>query len=203
MRAAQMSPGLVSSVVEVLSDEEGYEAFGRQARSCRYCAEPVRLTGQARTVDRATGEVVESFRSAALPGRELLKPCGTRRATRCPSCAEVYQGDARVLVRAGLVGGKGVEASVATRPTVFATLTGPSFGAVHRRPSGGDPCQARGAGRCAHGEKLSCLAHHREDDPLLGQALCDSCYDFEAAVLFNARLSELWRRTAIYAHREC
>ena len=203
MRAAQMGRGLVSSVVvEVLSDEEGYEAFRQQARSCRHCAEPVRLTGQARTVDRATGEVVESFRSAALPGRELLKPCGTRRATRCPSCAEVYQGDARALVRAGLVGGKGVEASVATRPTVFATLTGPSFGAVHRRPGGGGPCQARGAGRCPHGGKLSCLAHHREDDPALGRALCDSCYGFEGAVLFNARLSELWRRTVIYTHRE-
>ncbi|MGC8628183.1 MAG: replication initiator [Acidimicrobiales bacterium] len=202
MRAAEISPELVPSVVEVLSDEEGYEVFRHRARSCRYCAEPVRLAGGARTVERATGEVVESFTSAALPGGELLKPCGTRRATRCPACAAVYQGDARALVRAGLVGGKGVESSVATRPMVFATLTGPSFGAVHRRPAGGGPCQARGPGRCPHGGKLSCLAHHREDDPALGQALCSSCYDFEGAVLWNARLSELWRRTVIYTSRE-
>ncbi len=202
MRAAGIGPGLASSLVELFSDEEGYEAFGRRARSCRYCAEPVRLTGEARTVDRATGEVVESFRSAALRGGELLKPCGTRRATRCPSCAEVYQGDARALVRTGLVGGKGVEASVASRPAVFATLTGPSFGAVHRRPGAGGPCQARGPGRCPHGQKLSCLVHHMEDDPALGQALCLSCYDFEGAVLWNARLSELWRRTVIYTGRE-
>jgi len=198
----ELVPSLVPSLLQVLSDEEAYEGFEYQARSCGYCAEPVRLAGETRTVERATGEVVESFTSRGLPGGELLKACGSRRATRCPSCAEVYQGDARALVRAGLVGGKGVDASVATRPMVFATLTGPSFGTVHRRPGGGGPCQTKGPGRCPHGRRLSCLAHHGEDDPALGQALCPSCYDFEGAVLWNARLSELWRRTVIYTRRE-
>jgi hypothetical protein len=36
---------------------------------------------------------------------------------------------------------------------------------------------------------------------MLGQALCPDCYDYEAAVLFNAGVSELWRRTTIYALR--
>jgi hypothetical protein len=35
----------------------------------------------------------------------------------------------------------------------------------------------------------------------VGQALCPDCYDYEGAVLFNAGVSELWRRTTIYALR--
>lgn len=84
---------------------------------------------------------------------------------------------------------------------VFATLTAPSFGTVHRRPGAGGPCQARGPRRCAHGRSVSCLVHHEAADPVLGEAICPSCYDYEQAVLFNASLSELWRRTTIYARR--
>ncbi len=42
---------------------------------------------------------------------------------------------------------------------------------------------------------------HGEADEALGQALCPDCYDYEGAVLFNAGVSELWRRTTIYALR--
>ena len=57
--------------------------------------------------------------------------CKTRRASRCPPCAEVYSADTYQLIRAGLSGGKGVPGSVATHPCVFTTLTAPSFGPVH------------------------------------------------------------------------
>ena len=60
--------------------------------------------------------------------------CGNRRETVCPACSAVYKRDARQLVRAGLVGGKGVPESVAAHPCVFATLTAPSFGPVHCPP---------------------------------------------------------------------
>jgi hypothetical protein len=48
---------------------------------------------------------------------------------------------------------------------------------------------------------LRCRKRHADGDPVLGQALCAECYDYRAAVLFNASVSELWRRTAIYALR--
>jgi hypothetical protein len=48
---------------------------------------------------------------------------------------------------------------------------------------------------------LRCRKLHTDDDAVLGEALCVRCYDYEAAVLFNASVSELWRRTAIYALR--
>jgi hypothetical protein len=153
------------------------------------------------TVDEATGEVVELFSTEHLPRGELMKPCGTRRATRCPACAAIYKGDARALVHAGMAGGEGVPVSVASRPMIFATLTAPSFGSVHRESASGGPCHARGPGRCQHGRLRSCVARHRSDDPVVGEAICPACYDWEGAVLFNSSLSDLFRRTSIYARR--
>jgi hypothetical protein len=199
---AALDAPLLAGVVALVADEEAYERLRAAGRSCHFCAEPVRLTGRSVSVDAETGEILESFSSATQPSGELLKPCGTRRASRCAACAEVYKGDARQLVRAGLLGGKGVDASVSSHPTVFATLTAPSFGTVHRRPNSGGPCQAKGAGRCPHGRPLFCLTHHDEHDAILGEALCRECYDYDQAVLFNATVSELWRRTTIYAKRQ-
>lgn len=199
---AGLDTQLLAGIVAIAGDGDAYEQLRAAGRSCRFCAEPVRLTGSSVSVDAATGEVLESFSSGAQPNGELLKPCGTRRASRCAACAEVYKGDARQLVRAGLVGGKGVDASVASHPTVFATLTAPSFGTVHRHPNGGGPCQAKRPGRCRHGRPLFCLVHHGEHDATVGEALCAECYDYERAVLFNATVSELWRRTTIYAKRQ-
>ncbi|MDA8039772.1 MAG: replication initiation protein [Actinomycetota bacterium] len=196
-----VAPEVVAGIDALAADEQAEAALEAAARACRHCSEPVRLLGRSTTVDGETGEILESFSSADTPGGEVLKACGTRRASRCPACAATYQGDARQLVRAGITGGKGVEESVASHPMVFATLTAPSFGAVHRRPGAGGPCQARGPGRCQHGRSRSCLAHHGEHEGVLGAPLCPDCYDSVGAVLFNAQLSELWRRTVIYTRR--
>ncbi len=91
---------------------------------------------------------------------------------------------------------------------VFATLTAPSFGPVHsRRTRGGRllPCRPRrdaNARRCPHGRDISCPLRHPEDDPWLGRPLCADCYDYPAAVLFNAYAPELWRRFTIYLARQ-
>ena len=111
----------------------------------------------------------------------------------------LYRGDAFALVAAGLRGGKGVPETIGDHPAVLLTLTAPSFGAVHRRRPDGT-CHPSGI-RCEHGRALVCGLRHRESDPALGQALCPHCYDYEGAVLFNAGVSELWRRTTIYAVR--
>ena len=42
----------------------------------------------------------------------LLKACGTRRESRCPSCAATYRADAYQLLAAGLKGGKGVPETI-------------------------------------------------------------------------------------------
>ena len=76
---------LVADIVALAADPAALEAFEPAGRSCRWCAEPVRLTGRSVTVDQGTGEVLESFSTDKRNGRELYKACGTRRATRCPS----------------------------------------------------------------------------------------------------------------------
>ena len=92
-------------------------------------------------------------------------------------------------------------------PCVFATLTAPSFGPVHSRRMRGKtilPCRPRRdahARRCPHGHDISCPTRHVEDDPRLGQPLCFDCYDYEAAVLFNAYAGDLWRRFTTYLPR--
>ena len=50
------------------------------------------------------------------PDGILRLACKTRRASRCPSCAEIYRADTYQLIRAGLGGGKGVPATVAQPP---------------------------------------------------------------------------------------
>ena len=160
------------------------------------CRRPLRLEGKVTRIEGTTRTV--TFDTRALPDKVLLKACGSRRETLCPPCSSVYRADAFQLVAAGLRGGKGVDESVADHPAVLVTLTAPSFGAVHRRGKDGR-CHPRGR-RCRHGV-FTCAKHHGENDRILGQALCASCYDYEGAVLFNLSVSELWRRTSIYILR--
>jgi len=95
------------------------------------CLQPVLLRGRADYIDGGTGELLHRYTTVHEPGGVLPIACKTRRASRCPPCAEVYRADTYQLIRAGLTGGKGVPAAVADHPCVFVTLTAPSFGPVH------------------------------------------------------------------------
>ena len=90
-------------VIETVANERAFSTLRRQGEQCGWCAHPIRLTGYSMTVDSSTGEVLSRFSTAEQPGGVLLKACGTRRASRCGSCARLYASDARQLVRAGLV----------------------------------------------------------------------------------------------------
>jgi hypothetical protein len=124
-------------------DPASYARWRRQVRAAGYCQRPVRLLGGVDHIDTQTGEAHTVFDSAGEPNGVLLKACGTRRAARCPPCAEVYRADAYQLLRAGLVGGKGVPQSISGHPRLFVTFTAPSFGPVHSSrvpyPLGGPP----------------------------------------------------------------
>jgi hypothetical protein len=171
------------------------------------CAHPVRLQGRVTAIDLPSGEARPVYDTASEPGGVLHVPCGNRRESVCPACSAIYKRDARQLVRAGLTGGKGVPESIAAHPCVFATLTAPSFGPVHSRRMRGAtvlPCRPRRDARvrvCPHGRDISCPRRHGEDDPRLGRALCPDCYDYQAAVLFNAYAGTLWRRFTTYLPR--
>lgn len=187
---------------------EGYFDWLEHVWAAAGCTQPVLLHGDVTTIDTRTGET--RIRSTDdMPDGLIYKACGNRRAHSCPSCAETYRRDAYQVIRAGLVGGKIVDATVALHPAVFATFTAPSFGPVHTRVVAhhtcsrrdqcacrAKPCRARrDITRCPHGVPLVCTRRHSGDDSGLGQPLCPECYDHAAHVMWNHHAGELWRRT--------
>jgi Replication initiator protein, pSAM2 len=206
MPLAQPNVGdIVDQLIARAADRDGFERWMRQVEHAGHCARPVRLVGQVDEVDQGTGEVRESFSTDDEPDGILLKACGNRRSSRCPSCSEVYRADAWQLIAAGLRGGKGLPESVTNHPRLFVTFTAPSFGPVHaRREQHGNPlpCRPRDPrARCAHGKPVGCWRRHEPGEDTLGTPLCAQCFDYEAAVLWNALAPELWRRTTIYLRR--
>ncbi|MFF0446015.1 replication initiator [Streptomyces sp. NPDC004609] len=174
-----------------LANLDDFDRVTDQVRHLRGCTSPVNLRGWTVTTDKATGTVVRSYRSEDEPSGRLLTACGNRRSTRCPACSRVYASDTYHLIKAGLSGGKNVAEAVRDHPRVFATLTAPSFGPVHNRPTTPD-----GTPRpCACGER------HTEDAPALGTPLNPATYDYTGAVLWNAHAGALWARFTIYLRR--
>jgi hypothetical protein len=198
-RVGELLPGVLGEVVDRAG--HGYDRWAELVAQAGYCHHPIRLAGRVEHADRATGEIRTVYDSDREPDGVLLKACGTRRESRCPSCAATYRADAYQLLAAGLKGGKGVPEGVAAHPRLFVTLTAPSFGRVHTHKAQGRlvlPCHPyRQGARCPHGARDGCWHRHEEDDPRLGEPLCAACYDAQAQVLWNALAPELWRRTTI------
>ncbi|KMS69712.1 replication initiation protein [Streptomyces viridochromogenes] len=185
---AGLDPATLADVLRVAGSAD-FDRWQEQIKRTGGCSDPIRLVGQTKTLDPATGTVLHAYSTTQEPGGMLRVACGNRRASRCPSCAWTYAGDTFHLIRAGLVGdpAKGTPHTIRDHPRVFATLTAPSFGPVHNRP-GTRPCR--------------CGARHREDDPVLGTPLDPESYDYAGAVLWNNHASDLWRYFTIYLRRE-
>ena len=83
-------------------------------------------SGSLQDLDRVEVPSAEGDTEMVRVDDPLHVACGNRRESVCPACSAVYKRDARQLVRAGLVGGKGVPETVAEHPCVFATFTAPS-----------------------------------------------------------------------------
>jgi len=202
-RVGELVPGVLAEVVDRAG--HSYERWAELVAQAGYCHHPIRLAGRVEHADCTTGEVRQVYDSGREPDGVLLKACGTRRESRCPSCAATYRADAYQLLAAGLKGGKGVPETVASHPRLFVTFTAPSFGRVHSRRAQGRlvlPCHPyRQGARCPHGLRDGCWHRHDADDPRLGEPLCPSCYDAQAQVLWNALAPELWRRTTIAVQR--
>jgi Replication initiator protein, pSAM2 len=185
---------------------DDYQQWLSTALAAGGCVRPIRLRGTVRDIDATTGEILHALDTDDLPDKAIYIPCGDRRTSVCPPCAETYRADTYQVIRAGLAGGKGMPESVATHPCVFATFTAPSFGPVHTRVITANGLVARcrprrKANYCPHGRRLSCGQRHKETDACLGRPLCPDCYDYHAAVVWNAHAPELWRRTVIGIRR--
>jgi hypothetical protein len=199
----ELLPGVLQEVIDRAGP--GYERWVEQVAATGYCAHPVRLRGRVEHADPQTGEVRMVYATDREPDATLLKACGNRRVSVCPSCSATYQADQFHLLAAGLKGGKGAPETVAQHPRLFVTFTAPSFGQVHSRKAQGllvYPCHPYRQGqRCPHGRRAGCWQRHDADDPRLGEPLCARCYQAGAQVLWNALAGRLWSRTTIYVYR--
>jgi hypothetical protein len=203
MAVGELLPGVLQEVIDRAGP--GYDRWAEQVAATGYCAHPVRLRGRVDHADPQTGEVRTIYSTDREPDATLLKACGNRRVSVCPSCSATYQADSYQLLAAGLRGGKGVPDTVAAHPRLFVTFTAPSFGRVHTRKAQGRlvfPCHPYRQGQsCPHGRRVGCWHRHDEDDPRLGEPLCARCYQAGAQVLWNALAGRLWSRTTIYVYR--
>lgn len=174
---------------------EERQSLVREVALAGNCSHPIRLSGEM--VNLATGEIGAS---------SLRIACKDRRRVVCPACSYTYKADAWILVSTGLVGGKGVPEVVGSHPRLFVTLTAPSFGSVHTITKTGGCVVVRpdevslghaptSALTCSHGRPRFCTRRHASDDPLLGRPICEQCFDYEGAVLWNAHASRLWNNT--------
>jgi hypothetical protein len=182
-----------------------FTAWADTAAAVGYCTRPVRLVGSSTTVNTTTGEIVGTFSSADAPLGVLYRACGNRRADVCPSCSRTYARNTFAMIRAGLVGGKTVPDTVVDNPLLFATLTAPSFGHVHTAHTNtGKPARCRPRAKtqvCEHGRPVGCWKAHTEDDPAAGAPICEDCYDWHSAIVWQWWAPELWRRTTIALRR--
>jgi hypothetical protein len=203
VRMGELLPGVLQEVIDRAGP--GYDRWMEQVAATGYCAHPVRLRGHVEHADAWTSEVRTVYSTDREPDATLLKACGNRRASVCPSCSATYQADSFQLFAAGLRGGKGVPKRVARHPRLFVTFSAPSFGPVHTRRAQGllvHPCHPYRQGQsCPHGRRVGCWRRHDEDDPRLGEPLCPRCYQAGAQVLWNALAGRLWSRTTIYLYR--
>ena len=187
---------------------DDYQQWLGTALAAGGCVRPIRLRGTVRDIDAATGEILHDLDTEDLPDKAIYLPCGDRRASVCPPCAETYRADTYQLIRAGLAGGKGMPESVATHPCVFATFTAPSFGPVHTRVTT-DGGQGRPLPPTAEGELLPARAGGspaasgtRKPTPAWAGRCAPTATTINAAVVWNAHAPELWRRTVIGLRRQ-
>ena len=109
--------------------------------------------------------------------------CWSRDYSACPSCAALNALYVKRLISSGFVDGSRF---------YLLTLTAPSFGRVHMVPHSA----ADALFRCACGEV------HRAGDGLAGVPIDPERYQYAAAVKWNDRSSELFRRSMDYLGRE-
>ena len=88
VRVGELLPGVVAEAIARAGP--GYDRWMEQVAQTGYCAHPVRLRGRVEHADAETGEIRTVYSAEREPEATLLKACGNRRASVCPSCSATY-----------------------------------------------------------------------------------------------------------------
>jgi hypothetical protein len=90
VQVGELLPGVLQEVIDRAGS--GYDRWMEQVAATGYCAHPVPLRGRVDHADHQTGEVRTVYSTEREPDATLLKACGNRPASVCPSCSATYQG---------------------------------------------------------------------------------------------------------------
>ena len=88
VQVGELLPGVLQEVIDRASDR--YARWMEQVAATGYCTHPVRLRGRVEHADRQNGAVRPVYHTEREPDATLLKACGNRRASVCPSCSATY-----------------------------------------------------------------------------------------------------------------
>lgn len=193
-------PAPVSPELLARAGSPDYRAWLSHVLPAAACSHPIRLGVETEWSDGHGNPEPRERVSDDMPDGSLYVACKNRRRSMCPGCAETYRADTYQLIKAGLVGGKGIPDAVAAHPCVFATFSAPSFGPVHTAGKAAKPrpCQPRrNPETCPHGIELACWERHSAENPVTGTPLCPQCYDYQHQAVWNLHTGELWHRTTI------
>ena len=165
--------------------------IAKEVNEAGRCSHPVRLNSIQ--VNVKTGE---------LTSKVIKVACKDRREAVCPACSRTYGTDAWIVAATGINGGKGVPINVVDCPRLFVTMTAPGFGSVHTIRPNGRCAQVFSVDTvCDHGWPKSCGLRHEEQDRLLGLPICNQCFRYREAALWNAHASRLWTSTILQTRR--
>lgn len=169
-------------------------------------------------VNTTTGEVVH-------------RRCHGRTQDQCPSCASLYAGDVKQIVRSGLAqnleSGQQVWLVTFTAPSLWRPGTPDERGGVHRfyskywelvkRPNASRKQKAAAFQKalCSYCTKTAreeakiagrrvgdvSAVVHGPSDPLAGIPVFLDAFDYQAAAAWNWNLGDLWHRTTTYVQR--
>ena len=104
VRVGEVLPEVVAEAIARAGP--GYDRWLELVTRTGYCAHPIRLRGTVEHADPHSGEVRTVYSTDQEPDATLLKACGNRRASVCPSCSATYQADSFQLLAAGLRGAR-------------------------------------------------------------------------------------------------
>ena len=90
--AAVNSGWLYAELLERASRDDYPQWLSVAVAACG-CVRPIRLRGTVRDLDPATGEIVHALDTNDTPDKVIYLPCGDRRASVCPPCAQTYRAD--------------------------------------------------------------------------------------------------------------
>ena len=161
------------------------------------CSPRSRAPGTART--RSCSPARPSTSTTGEIRRSVLRiACKDRRVDRLSELLVPLQ-DRRVDPRSRLASSaaRACPTTSLAHPTVFVTLTAPSFGAVHRGDRPGECHPHARSARCGTAARRGATLATTTQTPCSGAPLCAECFDYEGAVLWNATASRLWHRTMV------